>query len=143
MILIDTNLLVYAHVDSFPQHHRARNWLDDQLNGSAPVGLPWQTLLGFLRIVSSPRVLSRPEPIPEAWARVRAWLGSGVAWIPQPTERHPDVLGALLDIPGSQGNLIPDAHLAALAIEHGLMLCSNDHDFSRFPKLRWMNPLRA
>jgi predicted nucleic acid-binding protein len=76
-----------------------------------------------------------------AWNQVKAWLDCEVAWIPEPTERHRDVLGLLLGGTGMQGNLVPDAHLAALAIEHGLLLCSTDGDFGRFANLRWDNPL--
>lgn len=141
MILVDANLLVYAHVRSFPQHARARDWLDSQLSQGAPVGLPWPSLLGFLRIVTNPRVFEQPEPISEAWRQVGAWLGAEVAWIPQATSRHTDVLGALLAAARVHANLVPDAHLAALAIEHGLLLCSADGDFARFPELRWLNPL--
>ena len=141
MILIDANLLIYAHVSSFPQHARARAWLDGQLSGGARVGLPWPSLLGFLRIVTNPRVFQRPEPISEAWRQVCAWLEAEVAWIPQPTDRHRDVLETLLKVAGTQANLVPDAHLAALAIEHGLLLCSTDGDFGRFPEQRWENPL--
>jgi uncharacterized protein len=141
VILVDANLLIYAHVSSMPQHAQARDWLDAQLSSSAPVGLPWPSLLGFLRIVTNPRVFERPEPIAEAWRQVETWLEAEVAWIPQPTERHRDVLGVLFTAGGLQGNLVPDAHLAALAIEHGLLLCSTDGDFGRFPDLRWQNPL--
>ncbi len=141
MILVDANLLIYAHVSSFSQHTRARDWLDAQLSGSALVGLPWPSLLGFLRIVTNPRVFERPEPIAEAWHQVGAWLDAETAWIPQATERHLEVLETLLKVAGVQANLIPDAHLAALAIEHGLQLCSTDGDFGRFPELRWHNPI--
>jgi hypothetical protein len=143
VILVDANLLIYAHVSSFPQHRRAHHWLDAQLSGNSPVGLPWPSLLGFLRIVTNPRVFQRPEPLTEAWRQVGAWLEAEVAWTPQPTERHRDVLGTLLTVTGVQANLVPDAHLAALAIEHGLLLCSTDGDFGRFPELRWQNPLIA
>lgn len=143
MILIDANLLVYAHVRSFPQHEKARGWLDAQLSGAPRVGLPWASLLAFLRLVTNPRVFERPEPIGDAWRQVLAWLDCETAWIPQPTERHAGLLGNLLADPGVHANLIPDAHLAALAIEHGLTLCSADSDFARFPNLRWQNPLAA
>ena len=143
MILVDANVLVYAHVSSFTQHNRARDWLDQQLNGAAPVGLPWASLLAFLRLVTNPRVFERPEPITDAWRQVLAWLDCETVWIPQPAERHTELLGQLLAIPGVQANYVPDAHLAALAIEHGLMLCSTDSDFARFPGLRWLNPLGA
>ena len=143
MILVDANLLVYAHVRSFAQHERARGWLDQQLNGPGPVGLPWASLLSFLRLVTNPRVFELPEAIAEAWRQVRAWLDCETAWIPQPAERHAELLGELLALPGVHANLVPDAHLAALAIEHGLTLCSTDGDFARFPGLRWLNPLGA
>jgi toxin-antitoxin system PIN domain toxin len=141
VILIDANLLVYAHVSSFPQHEQARDWLDGQLNGAAPVGLPWVSLLAFVRLVTNPRVFERPEPIADAWQQVVAWLNCETAWIPHATERHADLLGELFAISSVHGNLVPDAHLAALAIEHGLMLCSADSDFARFPGLRRRNPL--
>jgi toxin-antitoxin system PIN domain toxin len=141
VILLDANLLVYARVSEFAQHQRARVWLDDRLNGSLPVGFPWSTLIAFLRLVSNPRIFERPEPMPQAWHQVEAWLGSPVAWIPQPTPGYREVLGRLLVSYGARANLVPDAHLAALAIEHGLVLCSSDSDFARFPGLRWDNPL--
>lgn len=141
MILVDANLLIYAHVSSTSQHARARAWLDGQLNGSAPVGLPWVSLLAFLRLVTNPRVFEQPEPITEAWRQVLAWLECDVVWAPQPTERHAELLGRFLDAPGVRANLVPDAHLAALAVEHGLLLCSTDGDFGQFPGLRWQNPL--
>lgn len=143
MILIDANLLVYAHVRSFQQHESARGWLDAQFNGNSPVGLPWSSLLAFLRIVTNPRVFQRPETMSSAWGQVEEWLDCEPAWIPEATERHREVLGLLLAGSGMQANLVPDAHLAALAIEHGLILCSTDGDFARFDNLRWQNPLSA
>jgi uncharacterized protein len=141
VILIDINLLLYAHIARYSDHQRVREWLDVQLNGVERVGLPWNSLLGFVRLATNPRAQERPLPIGEAWAQVRAWLSNETAWIPQPTERHADILGTLLAVPGINANLVPDAHLAALAIEHGLVLCSADGDFARFPALRWHNPL--
>jgi toxin-antitoxin system PIN domain toxin len=141
VILVDANLLVYAHVASFDQHEQARTWLDEQLNGSTAVGLPWPSLLAFLRLVSNPRVFERPEPTARAWAQVKAWLDCEPTWIPLPGERHATLLGEVLAIPGIHANLIPDADLAALAIEHGLTICSTDTDFARFPNVRWINPL--
>ena len=143
MILIDANILIYAHVSSFAQHKLARDWLDQQLNASARVGLPWSSLLAFLRLVTNPRVFEHPESTRDAWEQVRTWLSSETAWIPQPTERHVDLLGEFLALPGVHGNLVPDAHLAALAVEHGLTLCSTDGDFARFQGLRWLNPIAS
>jgi len=142
VILVDANLLVYAHVRSFAQHEAARRWLDGALNATVRVGLPWPSLLAFLRLVTNPRVFERPESAAEAWRQVEAWLAADAAWIPQPTERHPEILAAQLSAPGVHGNLVPDAHLAALAVEHGLELCTTDGDFARFPGLRWKNPIR-
>ena len=141
MILVDTNLLLYAHVGSFPQHAAAAAWLDAQLDGANPVGLPWPSLLAFVRLVSNPRVFERPEPIASAWQQVEAWLGCPVAWVPTPGEQHRAVLGRLLAATDLRSNHLPDAHLAALAIEHALTLCSTDSDFRRFSGLRWRNPL--
>jgi len=142
MILLDANLLVYAHVTSLTQHHAARSWLDSRLNGPTPVGLPWPTLLSFVRLVSNPRIFEHPQSISKAWKQVDDWLTCPVAWIPQPTERHREILGSFLTDTLGRSNLVPDAHLAALAIEHGLTLCSTDRDFARFPNLRWEDPLQ-
>ncbi len=141
MILVDTNLLLYAHVGVYAEHRKAKDWLTEQLGGATPVGLPWQCLLGFVRLLSNPKIYSRATSIPDAWRQVREWLAFDNVWIPQPTERHADILGELLPLVGRNFNLVSDAHLAAIAIEHGLALCSADTDFARFPKLRWINPL--
>ena len=98
-------------------------------------------MIAFLRLVTNARIFERPEPIAGAWHQVEAWLGSPMAWIPQPTERHREVLGGLLVSHGANANLVPDAHLAALAIEHQAELHSTDADFGRFSGLRWRNPL--
>jgi uncharacterized protein len=141
VILVDANILIYAHVSSFKQHAAAREWLDRQLNGPAPVGLPWASVLTFLRLVTNPRVFERPEAILDAWGQMRTWLACEAVWAPQPTQRHAELLGEFLALPGVHGNLVPDAHLAALAVEHGLTLCSTDGDFARFRALRWINPI--
>lgn len=142
MIVLDGNLLLYAWVDTMPQHHEARQWLDAQLNGPGRVGLPWSSLLAFVRVATNPRVFKPVQPVSKAWARVTEWLSCDNVWIPQPTSRHAKVLGSLLNEERATGNLVMDAHLAALAIEHGLTLCSTDGDFARFRGLRWENPLR-
>jgi hypothetical protein len=142
VILVDANLLVYAHVASFPQHQAARTWLDGKLGGVERVGLPWPSLLGFVRLVSNPRVFERPESVAKAWKQVEAWLRCRASWIPLPGERHEEVLRGLMATPGLRSNHVPDAHLAAIAIEHDLLLCSTDGDFARFGGLRWESPLR-
>jgi uncharacterized protein len=100
-----------------------------------------QALLAFLRLVTNSRVFEHPESILDAWGQVRTWLACESAWTPEPTERHAELLGEFLALPGVHGNLVPDAHLAALAVEHGLTLCSTDGDFARFRALRWINPI--
>ncbi len=143
MILVDTNLLIYARMSSLPQHRAAREWLDGRLNDRPRVGLPWPSLLGFLRIVTNSRIFERPDSVRNAWAQVESWLGCPNVWIPQPAEGHTEILGRLLAHAAGGANLVPDAHLAALAIEHGLALYSTDGDFARFPEVKWVNPLRA
>jgi toxin-antitoxin system PIN domain toxin len=91
--------------------------------------------------VTNPRVFTRPEPVATAWQQIEEWLACEPVWITEPSERHRETLGGLLLRASARGNLIPDAHLAALAIEHGLILASTDGDFARFPGLRWENPL--
>ena len=132
---------MYARVAELPQHDAARDWLDRRLNGTARVGLAWPSLVTFLRIVTNPRIFERAERSDTAWMQVERWLDCEPAWIPTPTERHRETLGRLLPETSGQPDLVADADLAALAIEHGLTLCSMDRDFARFPGLRWENPL--
>jgi uncharacterized protein len=141
VILIDANILIYSSLNIFSQHEPAREWLDTQLNGVTRVGLPWVTLVAFLRIATNPRSFRRPVSMRAACEQVSQWLACEPVWIPEPTERHAEAFAELLTQPGMYGNLVTDAHLAALAIEHGLTLCSTDGDFARFPKLQWVNPL--
>lgn len=141
MILVDVNLLLYAVSADTPHHETARRWLDDQLNGTAKVGLPWSSLLAFVRLISNRRLFPTPMPVPEAWRIVEAWLSQENVWIPAPTAKHRAVLGELMLREVTRHELVPDAHLAALAIEHGLVLCSADQDFARFRQLQWRNPL--
>jgi toxin-antitoxin system PIN domain toxin len=141
LILLDANLLVYAHVASLPQHRSAVSWLDGQLNGDAIVALPWQSLLSFARLASNPRIFERPLTVESAWNQVERWLDCPMVRIPVPGERHREILGQLIRSSVDRPNLIPDARLAALAIENGLILCSTDRDFARFTGLNWVNPL--
>lgn len=141
MILVDANLLIYAYAKSAREHAEARAWLDGRLAGAQHVGLPWETLVAFLRVVTHPRLTTRPVRVETAWRQVEQWLESPVAWIPTPTERHAETLGTLLALTGAVGPHVHDAQLAALALQHGLVLCSTDADFARYPALRWENPL--
>ncbi|MEX1164567.1 MAG: type II toxin-antitoxin system VapC family toxin [Nitriliruptor sp.] len=140
-MLIDANLLLYAVDATSPHHARAARWLEAVLNGSRRVGFPWQTLGAFVRITTHPRVTREPLTAVEAWSYVEQWLACAPAWIPPVSERTAAVLGDLLRTTGVTGNLIPDAQIAALAIEHGLTVVSADTDFARFPGVRWENPL--
>jgi len=141
MILVDANLLLYAKIRDFPQHEAARTWLEERLNDVVGVGLPWQSLMAFVRLASNPRIFQHPLPASEAWLQVEEWLACPPAWTPEPTEKHGEILASLIPSIGNRPNLLPDAHLAALAMEYGLTLCSNDADFGRFEGLRWKNPL--
>ncbi|MGA9794712.1 MAG: TA system VapC family ribonuclease toxin [Rhizomicrobium sp.] len=143
MILVDTNLLLYASIPSATEHARSREWLYEQLAGEHRIGLPWHSLLGFVRLASDRRVYATGPSVALAWQTVSAWLDVPKVWIPQPTDRHAEVLNALFNSAQVRSDMIMDTHLAALAIEHGLTLCSNDRDFARFPGLRWINPLEG
>ena len=143
MTLVDANLLLYAANRAAPEHAIAHRWLDAQLSGPARVALAWPSLLAFVRLATNPLVVRQPATMRAAWDQVREWLGADVAWIPSPAERHAEVLGRFCQESWMTSRLVPDAHLAALAIEHGLTLCSSDGDFAKFPGLEWHNPLAA
>ncbi len=142
MILIDANLLLYAVNADAPEHAPSKAWLDAAMGGPTRVGLAWPSLLAFVRLSTNPVVVRYPQTPAAAWQQVRSWLGADVAWIPVPGERHAELLGRLMTMPSMTSRMVPDAHLAALAIEHGLTLCSSDGDFARFPGLKWLNPLQ-
>ena len=141
MILVDANLLLYAVNESDPRHQAALDWLTDQLNGTRRVALPWQSLGAFLRISTHPRAWPRPLGAGAAWSIVEDWLAAPAAWVPNPEGRHSAILAELIARHEPTGNLIPDAMLAALAVEHGLTVCSADSDFARFDEIAWVNPL--
>jgi len=142
MYLVDANLLIYAVNRDSPQHGQAREWLDDRLSGHPQsVGLPWPSLLAFLRLITNPRIFAAPAEITVAWQQVEEWLARPAAWIPQPTPRHRYLLGEVVATARPAANLVPDAHLAALAVEHGLTVASADADFGRFVDVRWHNPI--
>lgn len=141
MILVDVNLLIYATSERARYHREARIWWEAQLNGSSRIALPWASLLAYLRITTNRRAFAGALSMEQAWAQLNEWLACDPVWIPQPTDRHSSVLGSLCAQAGVHGDLVSDAHLAALAIEHGLTLCSTDGDFARFRELKWVNPL--
>jgi uncharacterized protein len=134
VILVDVNLLVDATMTSARDHEAARSWLQGRLAGTARVGLPWPSITGFIRVVGQPRAWERPMPVGDAISAVRSWLTRPCAWIPEPGPGHLDLLDTLLRSQPSV-RLVTDAHLAAIAIEHGLELCSRDRDFARWSDL--------
>jgi len=141
-MLLDANLLLYAIHERAEQHERAAAWLTKHLNGPRRVGFPWQSINAFLRISTHPRAFERPLDPATAWDLVTDWLTTSVAWLPEPGPEYGRILGQLITTYDVRGNLIPDAALAALAIEHGVTLISTDTDFARFQELQWENPLR-
>jgi toxin-antitoxin system PIN domain toxin len=141
VLIPDINLLVYAYNSDAPDHRPARIWWEHALSGIKPVGLPWVVILGYLRLMTSRRILARPLLPSEAIAHIRSWLDQPQAQIIQPGPRHLDLLESLAGSAHVTGELTTDLHLAALAIEHQAELHSNDSDFSRFSGLRWFNPL--
>ncbi len=141
-MLVDTNLLVYGVDVASPHRPIAKAWLEALLNGSARVALPWIVLGGFVRIATNPRALARPLTIDQAWADVEGWLALDNVWSPNPGPGYAAILGRILRESRATGNLLTDAQIAALAIEHGLEVASADTDFARFPDARWVNPLR-
>ena len=141
MILLDANLLIYAVNEDAPLHRKAKSWLESALSGPDTVGFAWNVLVAFLRLTTRPGLFRRPLPLGTAFELIASWLDHPSATVVHPSPRHLRILRGLLLPMGTGGNLTSDAHLAALAIEHGAELCSSDTDFARFPGLRWRNPL--
>ena len=140
-VLVDANLVLWAHHRQMPRHAEARDWWAMTLTHLPLVGLAWPTALAFLRISTHPRALERPLEIEQAWRVVLGWLERPNVRCPVPTERHAGILGGLIARARPGGNHTSDAHLAALAIEWGLELLNADADFARYPGLRWRDPL--
>jgi toxin-antitoxin system PIN domain toxin len=141
VIVPDLNLLVHAYNAESKDHSAARTWWEALLTGDTPVGLPWIVVLGFLRLVTQRRLLTNPYPADEACAIAESWLARPNVQLLHPGDRHAELLFGLMRALGTAGNLTTDAHLAALALEHGAELQSTDADFGRFAGLRWVNPL--
>jgi len=141
LILVDANILLYAEDSLHSRHQQARSWWDDQLSGTGVVCLCWTVLSAFIRIGTNPRVFEYPLSLEQALARVQSWLDQPCTRVVLPTERHWTVFKQMIMDGQAVANLVTDAHLAALAIEHGCELASTDSDFARFPKLKWRNPL--
>lgn len=142
-MLVDANILLYAVDETSSFHPPARRWLEDALNGDRRVGIPWSSVAAFIRIATHPRALRSPLAPAEAWAFVEDWLDAPTTWVPAPGRGHRSIFGRLVRDLDLRGNLVSDAALAALCIEHGLTIVSADSDFARFGEVRWLNPIHT
>jgi uncharacterized protein len=143
VILPDIYLLLHAYNSHSPVHETARKWWEARMTEDSPVHLPWVVILGFLRLATHRQIAANPLAVSAACDIVESWLTRPQVSVLHPGERHPAILFGFLRSTGVGGNLITDAHLAALAVEHDLQICTTDTDFARFPGLRWQNPLVA
>ncbi|MGH9008609.1 MAG: type II toxin-antitoxin system VapC family toxin [Acidimicrobiia bacterium] len=140
MNLVDANVLLYAVNESDPKHEVSRRWLDGALNGRDPVAFAWLAVLAFVRLSTRAGLFPAPLSAADAMQRVEDWLGQAPAVVLDPTTRHLAVLSGLLRAVGTGGNLVGDAHLAAIAVEHGATIVTFDSDFGRFPGVSWTMP---
>jgi len=140
-MLVDANVLLYARDSTSRFHEVSKEWLTSALRGDRRIALPWEVLNAFVRVTTNPRSSSSPLTPAQAWSQVQDWLDADVVWTPVPTEHHSRVLGSLIEKYDVRGPLVSDAQLAALAIQHGLTVCSADTDFARFTEITWLNPL--
>ncbi|MEM6330156.1 MAG: type II toxin-antitoxin system VapC family toxin [Planctomycetota bacterium] len=143
MQLIDVNILVYALNQRSPHHKVVYEWWQSALTSGQPIALTWAVLVGFARLATLPRVMPRPLSVPQAVGEIQGWLRHPNTLLVSEADNHDSLLFELLTEAGRGGNLVTDAHLAALAIGNGAALASCDTDFARFSKLRWVNPLAA
>jgi toxin-antitoxin system PIN domain toxin len=140
MKLVDLNVLLYVVNRDAPHHEITLKWWNSALQGDQPIGLAWTVLLGFLRLTTNPTIFSSPLTAETAIKKVDTWLALEQVRLVQETQHHWHILRELLAETGTAGNLTTDSHLAALALSHGATLVSFDHDFGRFPNLRWESP---
>jgi toxin-antitoxin system PIN domain toxin len=141
MIVLDANILLYAYDAGAKQYSSARAYLEEVLSAPDPVGIPLQNILAFLRLSTKTGVLTAPYSMEEALAFVEAWLAQPQVRVLSPGERHWPILKHMLTAGQARGPLVTDAEIAALTVEYGGELQTNDRDFARFPGLRWKNPL--
>lgn len=141
MILIDTNLWLYACLEELPQHRQAKSWLESVMGADEPIALAWNVMLAVLRLTTQQRLLQRPLRREQALELVESWINHPLVQVVDPGPLHWTLLRLLLEQAGTIGNRTNDAHLAALAIEHNCTLCSADNGFRRFNGLRFTNPL--
>jgi toxin-antitoxin system PIN domain toxin len=143
MILPDVNVLVHAYNRDSTDHVAARAWWEEALSSGAPLVIPWAVLLGYVRLMTNPRVLMFPITVVAAEKDTRSWLSLPQTTVIEPGEKHADLFFGLLRAAGTAGNLTTDAHVAALAIEYGAQVATCDTDFARFKGVQWFNPLDA
>lgn len=141
MKLLDANILIYAYNPGLPEHTRARQWLETALSEPGLVGMAWITILAFLRITTNPRSFREAYSVAEATDIVTSLFGRPNVVLVEPRGRHWEILRNMMVKAQARADLAMDAHLAALATEHGAVLCTNDRDFARFPGIRILNPL--
>lgn len=141
MKLLDASVLIHAYDPDFQRHQQSRNWLEKAFSDPEKVGLAWVAILAFLRISTNPRAFRRPFSVEEATRIVSEWLDRPNAVVLEPGQRHWAILSELLSTARARADLVTDAHLASLAIEHGAVLCTDDRDFARFPGLKTLDPL--
>ena len=141
-MLVDANILLYAVDETSVFHRQATDWLEEALNGPRRVGLPWASLNAFVRIATHARAMAAPLSPLQAWDIVDQWIDAPATWIPAPGRGHRDILRRLVTGLDLRGNLVSDAVLAALCIEHGIEMVSADSDFARFTEITWVNPVR-
>lgn len=139
-MIVDANILLYSIDVESPHHETAANWLRNALEGPNRVGFPVQSLGAFARIATHPRVTRSPLTASQAHDFIDAWLAFPAAWVPAAGARTVAIQGELVRRHHITGNLVPDAQLAALAIEHGVGVASFDSDFARFPEVTWISP---
>jgi toxin-antitoxin system PIN domain toxin len=139
--LLDANILIYAYNADAPEHPQMRQWLSDLFSDGERIGVSWLALWAFIRVATNPRLSPAAKPAAEAFRIARTLLSQSQVIVIEPGPRHAEILEQLVVDYRISGPLFTDAALAALAIEHGATLASTDRDFSRFPHLRWINPL--
>lgn len=141
MTVLDANLLLYAYDSACPQHAKARDWIERVFSGAVPVGLPWQTISAFLRIMTNTRLPGERFTLDEAVQVVESWLEQPNVRLLAPGDDHWQLFRQAMVEGQAAGPLVSDAHLAALTVEYGGVLHTTDRDFARFPGLRSTNPL--
>lgn len=143
MKIVDLNVLVYATDASSARHAQAKAWLDTAVSSTETIGIATAVAIGYVRLTTAARVMTAPLDVATSVGVVQGWYRRPNVTAPEPTARHYDLVAELLAPVGTAGNLVSDAHLAALSIEHGADLCSFDRDFGRFSGVRWVEPLPA